>query len=75
MQYALARETEHNRQTAWQTYVADTAYYVNKAVVSIGGGTYLNDSYSKLITAPYEETKSAEEIVADVVARGGIQLI
>jgi hypothetical protein len=55
-------------------YVAEGIKMLTASNAHFGGGAYLKMTLDELIH-PHIETRDPDEIVADVAARGGIQLI
>lgn len=68
---SVFRRTWEERR--YRAYVTDTLQMINKNIVQRYGGSYLRNRWADGL-AIQKETRTAEEIVADVIKRAGLKL-
>lgn len=74
MRYAMARFNQHQRDLAYRIYLSECARIVTLNTANFGGGSYIEKRFMDIINPPPEDNRSAEEIVADVFDRMGIEV-
>ena len=72
--YAIKEANEH---ALYREYTARCLRVIseNTAKACGGGCTYISAEYTDILAGKHEDTRTAEEIVADVVHRAGIEVI
>lgn len=70
--YVIKREMEGE---IWRTYIAVCAQFLTENTAKAVGGKHLNISYYDLLKAKPKDTRSAEDIVADVIRNAGLKVI
>ena len=74
MRYVAARRESRIRETAYRNYVADALMAIAENTSKMYGGSYMKIRYADMLK-PQEPEKSGEEIVAEVLAKGGIKVV
>lgn len=72
MRYATAKATAEARLTAYRIYVTDALKVVGENTAKFAGGTHLTKRYAEVAGLVPVDTRSGEEIVADVIGRAGL---
>lgn len=56
-------------------YMAKCARICTENTAKISGGSYIGLEYSEILHQKQKDNRTAEEIVADVIAKAGIEVI
>lgn len=65
---------ERIRLNVYQEYVADCLMYINQSVAEGLGGSYLPMRFAELVGGKESDTRTADEIVLDVIERAGLSI-
>ena len=69
MKYMVARFIQEAEELAYRVYTTDTL-----RMISQGAHSYPQKRYAELINHAPKDTRSGEEIAADVIARCGLKV-
>lgn len=75
MRYATARYQSQQRDLAYRIYVSDGIRIISESAAKAAGGTFMSKRFSDLIKPKTTDTRSGEEIAADVFKRMGVSVI
>lgn len=75
MRYAVARYQRDRRDMAYRIYVTDCLRMITQNTAHKEGDHYITAEYSELIDPNPKETRTGDEIAADVIKRAGIEVI
>ena len=75
MRYAVARYQRDRRDMAYRIYVTDCLRMITQNTAHKEGDRYITAKYSELIDPNPKETRTGDEIAADVIKRAGIEVI
>lgn len=77
MRYVLARYQQYQRDYAYRIYITDALKFIaeNSAKNGMRGGNYPSKRWYDLINAEKIDDKTADEIIADVSERAGLEVI
>lgn len=75
MRYVAARLEHKHRETAYRIYITDALKVLSMNTAKFAGGEYLTERYADQLKEKPKDTRTGEEIVADVLRRGGIEVI
>ena len=70
MRYAIARYKSHQRDEAYRIYVTDLLRIIGKA-----SGGNIDKRYWDIINPTPQDSRTGDEIVADVLEKAGIEVI
>ena len=71
MSYAAARHNEYLKEELFRTYVTDALKILTGNTARFAGGDYLKIAYREAIHPKPEETRSADEIIANIKSKLG----
>lgn len=66
---------EKKEQEAYRVYLTDTIRVISESVARFGGGPYIEARYADIIHPKPKDTRTGNEIAADVIKRAGIKLV
>lgn len=69
MRYAAAWMRREDERTAYQVYVTDALQAIAENTAKYGGGSYIKIRWYDVIHPKPVETRTAEEIIAQVTSR------
>lgn len=72
MRYATAKATAEAKLTAYRIYVTDALKVIGENTAKFASGTYLTKRYADVISAKKLDTRTGEEIVADIIKKAGL---
>lgn len=75
MRYADSRYQKDQRDTAYRIYVTEALRMTAENTAKFSGGIYPTSSYLDSISPKEEDTRTGEEIAADIIKRAGIEVI
>lgn len=59
----------------YKSYMARCARIITENTARMSGGGYLNVEFDDIIDPPPKDTRSADEIVQDIITQAGIEVI
>ena len=62
-------------EALYRDYVARGIRMITESAAKMNGGSYITEEYADMLHPKREEKRTAEEIIADVAARAGIEVI
>lgn len=74
MRYAIARYNQHQRDLAYRIYLCECARITTLNTANSTGGSYIEKKFVDILNPKPEDNRTAEEIVADVFERMGIEV-
>lgn len=75
MRYVLARYKSQQRDLAYRIYMADNIRIIGENAAKMCGGSYITARFADLLEPKPVDTRTGEEIVADVIKKAGIEVI
>ena len=72
MRYALARYRTHQRDLAYRIFVTDCQRMISENTAKSVAGNYISKRFASLMSYVKEDTRSGEEIAADVIKKAGL---
>lgn len=75
MRYATARIGEHCKEKVFREYVADGVHMISENTAKFSGGSYLSVRYDDIIHPKPRDTRTGEEIAADIIKRAGLKVV
>lgn len=74
-EYLLEHIKSHRQNITYQAYITNALKIIAENTAKFAGGTVLKHSYTELIAPKvYEEPKSADEVIADVNRKCGLDM-
>lgn len=74
MRYAIARYNQHQRDLAYRIYLSECARMTTLNTANFTGGSYIEKKFMDILNPQPEDNRTAEEIVADVFEKMGIEV-
>lgn len=74
IEYCVAALTSYNRQKNVEYYIADCVKNTNEILATRFGGAYLKDSLRDILEPVKKETRTGEEIAADIIKKAGLKI-
>lgn len=71
MSYAAARHNEYLKEELFRVYVTDALKILTSNTAKYAGGEYLKKTYREAVNPKPEETRSADEIIANIKSKLG----
>lgn len=75
MRYAASRIGSHCKEKAFREYVAEGVRMISQNTAKFAGGHYLSVRYGDIIHPKPQDTRTGEEIVADIIRRAGLKVV
>ncbi len=75
MRYATARFNQHQRDLAYRIYVTDCLRMATENAAKMSQGSYTVARFYDIINPKPIDTRSGDEIAADIIKRAGIEVI
>ena len=75
MRYVLSRFKKNQRDETYRIYLAECLQKICENTAKSVGGSYISVSYRDLINGDTEDSRSAEEIIADIIKKAGLEVI
>ena len=75
MRYAVARFQREQRDMAYRFYIAECLRMITNNTAHPFGGTVMEAKLYEILYGKKEDNKTADEIIADVLSRSGIEVI
>lgn len=72
MRYATAKATAEAKLTAYRIYVSDALKVIGENTARFASGTYLTRRYADVVNTKKPDTRTGEEIVADIIKKAGL---
>lgn len=74
LEYAKARMLEDLHAETYRVYVSDTLRIISENTARFGGGAYTKQRYYDVINPPKVDTRTGDEIAADIIKRAGLKV-
>ena len=76
MRYVVSKYKEQQKEMAYRIYVTECFRIMTENTAKQGGGSYINKPFADVIgnSKPKDE-RTAEEIIADITKRAGLEVI
>ncbi len=75
MRYAAARFNQNQRETAYRIYVTDCLRMMTENTANFAKGSYVQRRYADFLKTPARDTRTGEQIAADVIEKAGLVVI
>ena len=75
MRYAVARYQSQQRDLAYRIYVCDCLRMISENTANSGGGIFMTAKFADIINPKTVDSRTGEEIAADIIKRAGIEVI
>ena len=72
VRYATAKANAEARLSAYRIYVTDALMYISENTARASSGRYLTKRYAEIIGEAKKDTRTGEEIAADIITRAGL---
>lgn len=73
--YVRSQLESATRDNVFKMYISDCLRIITENTAKFAGGSFMKMQYSELIDSKPKPQKSAEEIVADVIKRAGLEVV
>lgn len=74
MRYVNARYESQERDLAYRIYVTDCLRIISENTAKYSGGKYVSASLHDILYPKPEDTRTGEEIAADIIRRAGLEV-
>ena len=76
LRYVVSKYKEQQKEMAYRIYVAECFRIMTENTAKQGGGSYINKPFADVIgnSKPKDE-RTADEIIADITKRAGLEVI
>lgn len=77
MRYLILRRREDLRELGYRIYMSDAVQMISESAAKFGGGPYLTRRWADAIerSSRPEDDRSAEEIIADIAEKAGLEIV
>lgn len=77
LRWVRAAWDEHTRDLSFRVYLTDAVRLAAENAAHIGGGAVMRDRWADTLDErrPVEDTRDAEEIIADIAEKAGLTII
>lgn len=72
MRYVVARYNEKQRDMAYRIYITDALKTITEDIAHANGGKYMTLRYYDVINPKPVDSRSGDEVAADVIMRLGL---
>ena len=76
LRYVVSKYKEQQKEMAYRIYVTECLRMITENTAKQGGGSYINKPFADVIgnNKPKDE-RTADEIIADITKRAGLEVI
>lgn len=67
--------SRENKQKVWEVYVADAVRMITENTAKFASGQYIEKRYLEILESKPQDTRTGEQIVADVVKKAGLKVV